>query len=172
MPAQTTSRRPYYLTPAGRARLRRRIEEARVAYQAVCASNEDAAGAGDSSVWHDNFAYEENQRQMHQLARRVRTLETVFLEACEVSPRTRPPTQVEIGAAVRLRRLADGRESVWYIAGWDDGDPDQGRISYTAPLASALMGAEPGEVRAVREGNRTVELEIVELLPAPTSELA
>ena len=172
MPAHSPSPQPYYLTPAGRARLRQRIEETRAAYQAVCASNEEAAGAGDSSVWHDNFAYEENQRQMHQLARRVRTLESVLVEARDVLPRTRPPMQVEIGAAVRVRRLADGRESVWYVAGWDDGDPDRGRISYTAPLASALMGAEAGEIRTVREGHRTVELEVVELLPAPASELA
>ena len=172
MPNHAPSQRSYYLTPAGRGRLRRRIEEARLAYLTVCASNGDAAGAGDSSVWHDNFAYEENQRQMHQLARRVSTLEEVLLRSREVQPRSRAPERVQIGAAVRIRRLSDGREATWYIAGWDDGDPDAGRISYTAPLASALIGAEAGDVRAVREGGQAAEIEVMELLPAPASELA
>ncbi len=166
------SRRVYYLTPAGRVRLRHRIHEARLAYDAVCASNGEAAEAGDSSVWHDNFAYEENQRQMHQLARRVRTLTEVLTSAAEVLPRRCAPSQVEIGGAVRIRRLRDGQERTWYIAGWEDGDPDAGRLSYTAPLASALIGAEAGDVRVVRERGKAVEVEVVEVLAAPSSELA
>lgn len=169
--SEALARRPYYLTPAGRLRLRRRIEEARHAYQAICASNGEAAEAGDSSVWHDNFAYEENQRQMHQLARRVRSLEEVFTSASEVLPCRQAPTLVQIGGAVRIRRLDDGRERTWYIAGWEDGDPEAGRLSYTAPLASALIGAEPGDVRVVRERGAAVEVEVVEVLAAPPSEL-
>jgi transcription elongation GreA/GreB family factor len=164
--------RAYYLTPAGRARLQRRIDDARLAYQAVCATNEEAAGAGDSSVWHDNFAYEENQRQMHQLARRVTTLQQVLLTSREVPPRREAPARVQIGASVRIRRLADGRETTWFIAGWDDGDPEAGRISYTTPLASALLEAEVGDVRTVREGGAVAELEILAVLPAPPEEFA
>ncbi len=170
--SQVASRRVYYLTPAGRVRLRHRIHEARQAYDAVCASNGEAAEAGDSSVWHDNFAYEENQRQMHQLAHRVRVLEEVFTSAAEVLPCRRAPTQVAIGGAVRIRRLRDGQERTWYIAGWEDGDPDAGRLSYTAPLASALIGAEVGDVRIVREAGKPVEFEVIAVLAAPPSELA
>ncbi len=170
--SDVASRPVHYLTPAGKARLRHRIHEARQAYDAVCASNGEAAEAGDSSVWHDNFAYEENQRQMHQLARRVRTLEEVLTSAAEVLPCRRAPSQVQIGSAVWVRRLHDGQERTWYIAGWDDGDPGAGRLAYTAPLASALIGAEPGDVRVVREGGKTIELEVVEVLAAPPSELA
>lgn len=166
------SRRVYYLTPAGRVRLRQRINAARLAYEAVCASNGEAAEAGDSSVWHDNFAYEENQRQMHQLARRVRVLEEIFNSATEVLPCRRAPAHVAIGGAVRIRRLRDGEERTWYIAGWEDGDPDAGRLSYTAPVASALIGAEAGDVRVVREGGKDVDIEVVEVLAAPASELA
>lgn len=170
--SDVASRRVYYLTPAGRVRLRHRIHEARLAYEAVCASNGEAAEAGDSSVWHDNFAYEENQRQMHQLARRVRALEETFNSAADVLPCRRPPSHVAIGGAVRIRRLRDGHERTWYIAGWEDGDPDAGRLSYNAPLASALIGAEAGDVRVVREGGKDVEIEVIEVLAAPPSELA
>ena len=45
----------------GYARLQQRLQEALDSYNAVCATNAEAADAGDSSVWHDNFAYEENR---------------------------------------------------------------------------------------------------------------
>lgn len=161
-----------FLTQAGLHRLRGRIGEARAAYLAVCADNGDAAQAGDSSVWHDNFAYEENQRQMHRLARRVRDLEellarTKVVPACAS---TTSPTRVQLGVQVRLRYLEEDRELTLYIAGYDDGDPQAGRISYTAPLAVRLLGAEPGEIRTLREGGRSRQIEVAALLPAPGEE--
>ena len=117
MPNHAPSQRSYYLTPAGRGRLRRRIEEARLAYLTVCASNGDAAGAGDSSVWHDNFAYEENQRQMHQLARRVSTLEEVLLRSREVQPRSRAPLPCHDSAPLGPRSRAHARvERAGFVA--------------------------------------------------------
>ena len=71
-------------------------------------------------------------------------------------------------------RLAweDGRpEQVLFIAGYEDGDPAAGRISYAAPLARALLGAEEGERRTVRSNGRSLEVEVVELLGAPDEEL-
>jgi transcription elongation GreA/GreB family factor len=164
-----------YLTRAGLHRLRGRIAEARAEYAAVCAGNEEAAGAGDSSVWHDNFAYEENQRQMHRLARRVRDLEEQ-LAAAEIVPAcASAPDTVRIGARVRVRYSGSDdegeREATYYIAGFDDGDPSEGRISYTAPLAARLIGAEVGDVRAVPERAGSREVEVVELLPATEEEL-
>lgn len=158
------------LTQAGVHRLRGRIAEARAAYLSICADNESAAQAGDSSVWHDNFAYEENQRQMHRLARRVRDLEELLARAKVVPACTTAPEKVQLGAAVRLRYLDDGREVELYIAGYDDGDPQAGRISYTAPLAVRLIGAEAGEVRSLAEGSRRREIEILDIVAAPQEE--
>lgn len=159
-----------FLTQAGVHRLRGRIAESRAAYLAVCADNEAAAQAGDSSVWHDNFAYEENQRQMHRLSRRVRDLEELLGRAKVVPACPQAPARVQLGAQVRVRYLEEEREVTLFIAGYDDGDPQAGRISYTAPLALRLVGAEPGEVRPLREGGRSRQIEIVAVLPAPTGE--
>lgn len=162
---------PITLTQAGMHRLRGRITEARAAYLAICADNEAASQAGDSSVWHDNFAYEENQRQMHRLARRVRDLEEQFGRARIVSACSAAPDKVQLGARVCLRYLDDEREVTLYIAGFDDGDPKEGRISYTAPLAMRLMGATVGETRTLTEGGRRREVEVAALLPATGEEL-
>lgn len=158
------TRRPPYYTPAGYARLRARIERAREDYLAVCRTNEEAAGAGDSSVWHDNFAYEENQRRMHQLAARVAELEHLARATVVVPPESVPTDRVAVGSRVSLR-IADGREVVWEIAGFDDGDPAAGRVSYLSALGRALVGASEGEVLTLPLDGREVSVEIAEILP-------
>ena len=161
-----------YTTPAGLKRLQARIKEARAAYLVVCASNEEAAGSGDSSVWHDNFAFEENQRQMHQLARRVRDLEHLAMSMEIVPPAKEPPERVRIGCAVRVTFLDDDSERRFFVAGFDDGAPDEGRLSYAAPLARVVLGAEEGDTRVLRLKGRRRTLEVSAIEAAPPAELA
>lgn len=154
-----------FTTPGGMVRLRERLVQVRAAWFAVCASNEDAAGSGDSSVWHDNFAYEENQRQMHLLARRVRELES-SLDRMEVVPTfATAPKTVRLGAGVSLSFLDEDQEMTFLVAGFEDGNPAENRVSYTSPLARAVLGARPGEVRQVRIGSRIRDVEILRILP-------
>ena len=54
-----------------------------------------------------------------------------------------PEGVVGIGSRVRIR-LA-GKERVLEIVGHDEADPTVDRISFAAPLAQALIGAEEGE---------------------------
>jgi len=161
----------FYTTPAGYRRLLQRLEKARAAYFQVCASNEEAAGAGDSSVWHDNFAYEENQRQMHQLAQRIRELEMLQSRMQLVPVSQERLELIRIGACVRVRYEEDAREQTVFIGGYEDGEPAADRISYNSPLAKALLGRRPGEQIEAQIGARRRSLEIVELLPPPREEL-
>lgn len=157
-------------TRPGLARLQQRLQDTRARYDAVCASNEDAAGAGDSSVWHDNFAYEDNQRQMHQLARRVRDLMHV-LSVAELAHTPNPPRRVCLGCAVTVLDLEDDTEQRYVIGGWEDSDAALNRIAYNTPLASALIGAEEGDERPCpgARGPRTVE--IIEITLAAPEEV-
>ena len=156
-------------TAAGRRRIVARSEKVRAAYDAVCASNGDAAEAGDNSVWHDNFDYEENQRQMHQLARRVRDLQDA-LRRVEIAAAPRDPARVGFGCAVTLE-TEGGRIERLILGGYEDGDADLHRVSYTAPIAQALMRAEPGDTRVVSVGGRTRELTVVAVETALEEEL-
>ncbi len=158
----------YYYTPDGLERLRARIARARAEYKAVCDDNPAALESGDTSGWHDNFAFEENQRKMHMLANRVRELERRHEAAVLVPPLEEAPDRVVVGASVRFA-FEDEEEApreVW-IAGYDDGDPSEGRISYNSPLGKALIGAEPGDLREVRMGPRTRWLEVLAVGPTP-----
>ena len=150
----------YFFTPRGIERLRRRIVEVRAAYLAVCEQSPEAREAGDSSVWHDNFAFEETQRQMHQLARRVRDLERVLLLAEIVTPE-RVPVRAAIGTRVHYRLDGQGQERVAILVGWDDGDPASKRVSYNSPLGVALIGATVGEERDLLAGGHSHVAEIL-----------
>lgn len=160
-----------YTTPRGYRRLLERIEKARLEYKRVCDSNEEAAEGGDNSVWHDNFAYEENQRQMHQLSRKVRDLEVLSQQIQIIQPPQHVPSKVRLGVSIRLQSSEEAEPKVFFIAGYDDGDPKAHRLSYNSPLATALIGKEEGDSVPVQVGERTFEVEILEILPAPPDEI-
>lgn len=154
----------FLTTPAGLRRFQDRLKDAIESYDRVVSTNAEAADAGDSSVWHDNFAYEENQRQMHQWARRIRDLRQTLTRMEVISPPT-CPERVQVGCMVVLCNLDDDTEHTYIIAGYEDGDLSQHRLSYTAPLARALIGGEEGEVRSLRVGGRDRRFEILAIDP-------
>jgi transcription elongation GreA/GreB family factor len=156
-----------HLTPKGLERLYARIAEARAAYRAVCDDMPAALESGDTSGWHDNFAFEENQRQMHQLAKRVQELEGLLARVVVVEPLSSPPDQVRVGSVVTWS-LEGGAPRSLCIAGYDDGDPSVGRVSYDSPLARQLLGAAIGDVRKVHIAGSAREIEILDI--GPTAE--
>ena len=160
-----------YLTAKGLQRKHEQLERLRKQYFDVCASNEEAAGSGDSSVWHDNFAYEENQRQMIQLSLRVRDLESLLSRVEIVAPAVRVPEKVRLGTRVRLWCEEEACEKVFYIAGYDDGAPEEARISYNCPMGQALIALEEGDSCEVKGANKVQRYDVLEILPAPEDEI-
>lgn len=160
----------YWTTLRGHKRLQQRLEEARARYFEICADNEAAAGSGDSSVWHDNFAYEENQRQMHQYARKVRDLENLLAQIRLVPVTSEVPPTVRVGSFVRIAIPQEHREQTLFIAGYEDGDPQQLRVSYTTPMAKALMGKSEGDSIELNLAGKKRSIELLELLPPPEEE--
>jgi transcription elongation GreA/GreB family factor len=84
------------------------------------------------------------------------------LDTAEVVEPGPPTGRVVFGTMVSVRR-EDGSETSFRIVGEDEADPAAGRIAWTAPVARALLGGEPGDVRALPTG----EVEIVSIDPAP-----
>lgn len=150
-----------YLTPGGARRLFKRVDAARAAYKEVCDDNPEAAQAGDSSVWHDNFAFEENQRKMHMLARQVRDLERKAAAATIMAIPKGEVLQVGLGSRVSYQLSGEDKEKMAWIAGHDDGNPAKGRISYNSPLGLALLGAKEGDLREMRVGGGFREVEVL-----------
>ena len=82
--------------------------------------------------------------------------------SAEVSEPGAHAEAVVFGTAVSVRR-EDGTVLTLRIVGEDEADPSAGRIAWTAPVAHALLGAEPGEVRDLPTG----AVEILAIEPTP-----
>ena len=159
------------LTHGGKRRLSTRLDAVRAEFDAVVADMPAALESGDTSGWHDNFAFEDNQRRQHQLAHRIRDLERVLASAEVVEPWTEAPERVYVGVSVTFcfSDTPDEERTIW-VAGFEDGDPSCGRVSYDSPLGKALLGAEEGDERRVRIGDRVRTVEVLELGPTPAGE--
>jgi transcription elongation GreA/GreB family factor len=88
------------------------------------------------------------------IARDLRYWKTRRATAIETAPRG--DGVVGFGSRVRFR-LA-GRERTITLVGDDEADPPAGRLAFSAPLARALMGAEPGESVAFNDREDAIEV--------------
>jgi transcription elongation factor GreB len=153
-----------YITPSGLQRLKDEhrflLTRERPAVTQVVAW---AASNGDRS---ENADYQYGKRRLRQIDRRIRFL-TKRIDASEVvdpeAPRSgRSATHVFFGATVRYANAA-GAERVVSIVGLDEVDLDRHHISWSSPLARALMKSGPGDrvvLRAPRGAEHLVILEV------------
>jgi transcription elongation GreA/GreB family factor len=80
----------------------------------------------------------------------------------EVAP---PPQEGVVGIGSRVRIRLGGKERVIDVVGHDEADPHAGRIAFSAPLASALIGAEAAE--RVDFNGRAEAIEVLDVVPIP-----
>jgi transcription elongation factor GreA len=150
-----------HVTATGLRLLRARLDAARAAYKAVCDDNPAARESGDSSVWHDNFAFEENQRLMHQLAARIRDIEAELARVILVEPLRATPPRAVIGARVRYRIDGESATRTCTLVGHGEGFPEARRVAYDSPLGAALLGARPGDELDIPVAGRLRPAEVV-----------
>lgn len=80
---------------------------------------------------------------------------------------TAAPADGTAGFGTRVTLRIGGRERVIAIVGDDEADPNAGRLAYGAPLAHALIGAEPGDILPFNGRDDAIEvLEIAPIDPA------
>ena len=71
--------------------------------------------------------------------------------------------RVEFGVAVTL--VLKGAEKTFRIVGDDEADPAAGLLSFNAPLARAMLGAEPGDMLPFASEEDAIEV-VANSLPA------
>lgn len=138
LPDRPISPHPNLVTPEGLAALDKALGEARVAFAAA-----QAAGGHDL----DRSALARAARDLRYFSARRASAELV-------APSTRD--RAAFGSRVTFER-EDGRRQTYRIVGEDEADPNQGSISYVAPLARALMGKSKGDLASMAGG----EIEIL-----------
>ncbi len=113
------------------------------------------AELGTATAAGDRLAIARASRELRYWSARLASAELAEPAAAE---------QVVFGMAVTVLP-ADGRAVTYRIVGEDEADPSQGRIAWTAPVAQALLGAEPGEERRLPTG--PIEIEAFDPTPEP-----
>jgi transcription elongation factor GreA len=71
--------------------------------------------------------------------------------------------KIIFGATVELIDEATGKETVYQIVGEDEADIKTGKISYTSPIARALIGKSEGDVVNFSAPGGEKEYEVVEV---------
>ncbi len=129
----------FYMTPFGHAALRAELDQLmKQERPRVVEVVSWAAGNGDRS---ENADYQYGKRRLREIDKRARFLMKRLDSAEIVDPsRQTNRSQVFFGASVTYVDEADAEREVT-IAGADEADFAQGKISLTSPIAIALIKA-------------------------------
>ena len=153
-----TDRPPRFITPQGFARIRAEYEqlfgEERPKIVDIVSW---AASLGDRS---ENADYLYGKKRLREIDRRLSYLSKVMKSAKVVDPAKQEQRDtVRFGAIVELADDNDDRRVVTLV-GEDESDASEGRISWAAPIARALIGARVGDERIVRlpAGEKSYEI--------------
>jgi transcription elongation factor GreB len=148
-----------YMTPAGFARMREELDGLmRKERPEVVKVVSWAASNGDRS---ENGDYIYGKKRLREIDRRIRFLS----KRLEISQVVDPAAQTErgrvfFGATVTYANRR-GEERTVTIVGVDEADLDQGKVSWVAPIARALRGAEEGDTVELRTPSGVEEIEVV-----------
>ncbi|MCC7048591.1 MAG: transcription elongation factor GreB [Alphaproteobacteria bacterium] len=148
-----------YMTPAGRQRL---VDELNRLWRderpKVVEVVSWAAGNGDRS---ENGDYIYGKKRLREIDRRVRFLRK-RLEIAEVVDPARQANrdQVFFGATVTYVDRQD-RERTVRIVGVDEARIEEGEVSWTSPIARALMKSREGDTVELRTPNGPEPIEVV-----------
>lgn len=150
------------LTLRGAEKMREELKQLKsVERPTVIKAIAEARAHGDLK---ENAEYHAAKEQQGFIEGRIKDLEGKLSHAqiIDVSEMT-PTGRVIFGSTVLLGDEETGKEITYQIVGEDEADAKAGMISYTSPIARALIGKEEGDVVVVRAPGGDREVEIIEV---------
>lgn len=147
----------FYFLPEDFAALDRQIREISMKIREI--GQEMGASCNEGAeTYHDNFAYEDGERQQYMWSSRLRELVAIKNRARIVSE-IPVPRKVSIGSRVTILDQETDEEKVLRIGSYMSFQKNT--VSYAAPLARILLGSSTGEVRSGRIAGRVRQFEIL-----------
>lgn len=157
---------PLYFTEPGLQRLKQK--ETEIADQVRASGAEVGDAAGMNCDWHDNAAFDEARRMLELNSRKLQEIRESLGQAALLTVNEQSDA-VRIGSTVRISLLdveGNEEEKTFTIGAYGETDTKAGLISYTSPMAAALMAHEEGSiVEGVRIGAKEYDITIEEILP-------
>ncbi|MCZ6761372.1 MAG: transcription elongation factor GreA [Gammaproteobacteria bacterium] len=115
----------------------------------------------------ENAEYHAAKEQQGFTEGRIKDIDGKLSHAQIIDVTELPATgRVVFGATVELMDEDDGENKVYRIVGEDEADARAGLLSYTSPIARALIGKEVGDIVEVRTpgGDRSYEIAKVQYI--------
>lgn len=149
------------ITPAGFAALRARYDHLLGTERPQIVEIVSwAAGNGDRS---ENGDYLYGRKRMREIDRELAHLARRMKAARVIDPAAQEDrSRVRFGATVTIADEDDNQRTVTLV-GDDEQDASAGLIGWSSPMARALRGAAPGDLRRVRLPGGEKEWEVVEI---------
>ena len=128
---------------------------------AVITAIAEARAQGDIS---ENAEYEAARERQGFIEGRIIELESKLSNAQIIDPTLLDDDdRVVFGSTVELLDTGSQETVVYQIVGEDEADLKVGKISYSSPIAKALIGKSSGDVAEVRTPGGVKEFEIVDV---------
>ena len=153
----------YYYTEKGYLKLKEEIERLDKLIK-IDTAKEIAAAAAHGDL-KENAEYSAAKEKQAFYANKVRELK-IRLSGANVVRKDEllPENAVTFGKRVKLENVDSGEESIFTFLGEGESDPDNDIISYTSPLARALIGNKQGDVVDVQLPVGVKTFKIVEVV--------
>jgi transcription elongation factor GreA len=150
------------ITLAGAEKLRSELHRLKtVDRPAIITAIAEARSQGDIT---ENAEYEAARERQGFIEGRILELEAKLANAQVIDPSLLDDDgRVVFGSTVELLELASDQTMTYQIVGEDEADIKLGKLSYSSPIAKALIGKFSGDVAEVRTPGGVKEFEIVDV---------
>jgi transcription elongation factor GreA len=126
---------------------------------AVITAIAEARAQGDIT---ENAEYEAARERQGFIEGRILELEAKLANAQIIDPKLLDDDgRVVFASTVELLDTGGGEKTTYQVVGEDEADIKEGKISYSSPIAKALIGKSEGDVVEVRTPGGVKEFEIV-----------
>ncbi|WP_130471477.1 transcription elongation factor GreA [Candidatus Magnetaquicoccus inordinatus] len=119
--------------------------------------------ARDHGDLSENAEYHAAKEQQSFNEGRIKEIETRLSNAEVIDPAQIRSNKVVFGATVVIVDVETDSETTYQIVGVDEANLEQGMISFTSPMARALIGREMGDSVVVRAPGGDRHFEIIKI---------
>ena len=146
------------VTPEGLQKLKDQLAEVGHKIPQVTERLAQAREMGDLG---ENAEYHAAREELGWLRAREGALRSKIANCRVIDPSDAPRDLVVMGATVKLKDLANGREVVYILVGEGEGDPLKRRILTTSPIGKALLRRKVGDEVEVEVPRGLVKYEVI-----------
>ena len=153
------TKKTVYLTQEGFEELKKELDDLiNIKRPANIKAIKEARALGDLS---ENAEYDAARNEQAELEGRIKKLEQIMENVSIIE--NVDNSKVSIGNKVKIKYVDDGEEDEYQIAGSQEANPFESKISNESPIAMALLNKKVGDIVDVNSPNGVYQVEITSI---------